>query len=175
MSHPHFGVFHFPSCSWEEGVCAHEHQAGRLLSPREEGVCCPKHSRDFPGGPVVETLPSNSGAAGLILVGELQCHVPQAVAKKFKNKQSILDSSFPRGHCARPTRPPEHSWNLSPLHLSHDPGPAHHQLSSGLWEPPSTPALLPPSPPPIHCKRERAGSIYALKGGRIPFVTNEYT
>ena len=35
-----------------------------------------RQGRDFPGGPVVETLPSNAGGTGSIPVGVLRSHMP---------------------------------------------------------------------------------------------------
>ena len=40
-------------------------------------------TKDFPGGPVVKTSPSNSGAEGSIPVRNLRSHMPGA--KKLKN------------------------------------------------------------------------------------------
>ena len=36
-----------------------------------------KKNRDFPGGPVVKTLPCNAGNADSIPVGELRSHMPR--------------------------------------------------------------------------------------------------
>ena len=38
--------------------------------------CLKKNKRDFAGGPVVKTSPSNAGGAVLSLVGELRTHMP---------------------------------------------------------------------------------------------------
>ena len=46
--------------------------------------------RDFPGGPVVKTLPSNAGMQGVrvwSLVRELGSHMLCGAAKKEKNKR----------------------------------------------------------------------------------------
>ena len=45
-------------------------------------------TRDFPGGPVVKTLPSNSGGEGSIPGRELRFHMPGAkILKNIKQKQ----------------------------------------------------------------------------------------
>ena len=38
--------------------------------------CLKKNKRDFAGGPVVKTSPSNAGGADLSLVGEPRSHIP---------------------------------------------------------------------------------------------------
>ena len=45
-----------------------------------------KCSWDFPGGPVVQTPPSNAELPGLVLVRELSSHMPPGQKKK-KHKQ----------------------------------------------------------------------------------------
>ena len=132
MSYPHFGVCHLPSFSWElgGGVCVHELEARRLLSPK----------------------------------------------RKEPAIQSTLDISCPPcpySHCTRPILPPEHSCNLFPLHRKPPPWPRPPSALTWTVEAShSPPSLLPPSPPPIHCKRERADSRRALKVGLTAFVTN---
>ena len=41
-----------------------------------------KYLWDFPGGPVVKTLPSNAGGRFLSLVGELRSHMPRSQKHK---------------------------------------------------------------------------------------------
>ena len=45
-------------------------------------------SRDFPGDPLVKTLPFPAGGAGLI-PGELRSHMPWGVAKIFLKKECL--------------------------------------------------------------------------------------
>ena len=46
-------------------------------------------SRDFPGDPLVKTLPFPAGGAGLI-PGELRSHMPWGVAKIFLKKRMSM-------------------------------------------------------------------------------------
>ena len=175
MSHPHVGVFHLPSCSWElggGGLCTGA-QGRKAAFPQRGRSLLSKHYGDFPGGPVVETLPSSSQGAGLILVGELKCHIPQGVAKNFKDKQSTLDTSFPLWSL-RQTNSTSRTV-LESVPSSPKPRPWPRTSSALVWtvgasQPPSPASPLTSSNP----LQGRAGSTYALKGGWTPLVTNEY-
>ena len=47
--------------------------------------------RDFPGGPVVKTLPSNAGGAGSVPGRELRSHIPRGQKKnKPKHKTEAI-------------------------------------------------------------------------------------
>ena len=50
--------------------------------------------RDFPGGPVVRTLPSSAGGAGSTLVGKLRSHIPCSGKSKTENRTNIITNSI---------------------------------------------------------------------------------
>ena len=52
-----------------------------------------KYYRDFPGGPVVKTLPSSVGGVVWSLVGELRSHMPCSQKTKTWNRSNIITNS----------------------------------------------------------------------------------
>ena len=50
--------------------------------------------RDFSGGPVVKTLPSNAGAEGSITGRELRSHMPRGEKTKTQNRSNLVTDSI---------------------------------------------------------------------------------
>ena len=61
-------------------------ELNRLIQPLQYKQCQKKTPfEDFPGGPVVKTLPFSEGDIGSFLVRELRSHMPCRQKKKKKN------------------------------------------------------------------------------------------
>ena len=67
-----------------QALCWTEEPRGGKGFGKAEGTVQERKDWDFPGGPGVKTLPSNTGSAVPSLMGELRSHMPQSVAKKLK-------------------------------------------------------------------------------------------
>ena len=65
-------------------------QACPVLSFRFQHKC--HGSKDFPGGPVLSTLPPNAGVQVRSLVGELRSHMPHAPKPKHKTVNIVTNS-----------------------------------------------------------------------------------
>ena len=70
--------------------------------------------QDFPGGPVVETLPCKAGTRVPFLVGELRSHIHKATKPKHQNYWSLQDTTSEPAHCRAHTARKDATWSKTP-------------------------------------------------------------
>ena len=59
-----------------------------------EGLLSGRKCRDIPGGPVVQTLPSNAGGRVQSLARGLRSHMLAAKTQNIKNRSNIITNSI---------------------------------------------------------------------------------
>ena len=108
-------LFTFGTCecdlSWKEGFCGCNQVEMRScwikMGPLSEDWHPYKERRDFPGGPVARTVPSNAGGAGLIprwgaQISHASCRIPPP-KKQQKSYCNKLSKDLKRAHIKNKT------------------------------------------------------------------------